>query len=261
MIVPANHTVHSKNAFLDDFRFRNGIPHMKKTFHEIANTDVEKAVRLVNDANIRFPSLFILQPEIIKRDLGSRLNSRNMFSLDFSNQILNGALSSPYKPDKEHYPHLKWIFETGYDTEDVNDQYDEIMDKVAILLAKVYKDKSCLKKIERLIFSRYRKGYYIYDLVWAFFECCSPGDLLLIANRLRSPHPRDVELARQLLNFVPCVGNANGDESRMMQYRCAAKWLQHNRKYLYYTGESNQQKSNPSRFAVSGETSLRRNSR
>jgi hypothetical protein len=90
-------------------------------------------------------------------------------------------------------------------------------------------------------------------LIWAFFECADPESLIMVVNRLRSSNRKDVELARKLLDFIPCMGMEN-HENNLKQYQSCLKWINQNRKFLYYTGESSLQTSNPCRYAVSLES-------
>jgi hypothetical protein len=243
-------------VLLDEIRLDNGADKLKKFFNNLIDDNAEKAIKLINEKNVLFPSLFILQPEIKRSDLFTHLNIRNKHALEIANEILsrefssNQRLSSEY--NEEDYSALKWIFETGYRDNGLNDQYDEILDAAAIILVKVYKDKKYLHAIEGMIFDRYTKGAFIYDLVWAFFESSDPVNLFMIVNRLRSSNRKDVELARKLLNFIPCIG-MNSENNPLKQYQCALKWINRNRNYLYYTGETSLQTSNPYRYAVSLE--------
>jgi hypothetical protein len=104
--------------------------------------------------------------------------------------------------------------------------------------------------MDELIFNRHRKGAYIYDLVWAFFETITPQSINMVANRLRSANPKDIELAQKFLNFIPCM---NREEDPLKQYQCCVRWINQNENFLYYTGATNQQTTNPSRYAVSLE--------
>jgi hypothetical protein len=108
-----------------------------------------------------------------------------------------------------------------------------------------------------MIFNRYRKGTFIYDLVWTFFEVSDAKSLIMVANRLRSSNSKDVELARKFLNFIPCIGMNNEQDQmkqyQMKQYQCSIKWINQNKNFLYYTGETYLQTSNPFRYAVSLE--------
>lgn len=230
---------------LDEIRLNKGIDKMRAVFNDLVNNNPEKAIKLINDKNVKFTSLFLLQPEIKRSALLPSLSVRNKQALE----IANGAkhFSSEYKT--EDYPTLKWILETGYIEDGLNDQYDEVLDNAAIILAKVYKDKNCLATIEEMIFNRYRTGAFIYDLVWAFFEVADSENLIMVANRLRSSNRKDVELARTFLNFVPCI-SMNNEKDNMKQYKCSLKWITQNKEFLYFTGDTNQQTSNPNRYAI-----------
>lgn len=236
-------------GYLDDIWERNGPEGLKRAFHDIAGKDRENAANMLNDNAVRYPSLFALQPEIRKHDLFERLNDRNRFALHFTDGVLAGSAPGTYQRKEEDHPQLRWMLDSGYASDGLNEQYDEVMDKVSLLLSRVYQDKRCLGAVEEMMFNRYRRGAYIYDLVWAYFESSGPDDLIPLAKRLRSGNPRDVELARQLLNFVPCV-DANAERSGEKLYRGAAMWLRRNRNRLYYTGESSQMGSNPRRYAL-----------
>jgi hypothetical protein len=241
---------------LDEIRLNKGPDKMKATFYDLIKNDPEKAVKLINDKNVKFTSLFLLQPEIKKSNINIGLSVRNKHALEITNGILlkevlnTQRFSSQY--DQEDYSALKWILETGYIEDGLNDQYDEVLDTAATILVKVYRDKKCLPIIEEMIFARHRKGQYIYDLVWTFFEVSDSQNLIMVANRLRSTNQKDVELARKLLNFIPCIGT-DSNEDNMKQYQCSVKWIEQNKDFLYYTGQSYLQTSNPYRYALSLE--------
>jgi hypothetical protein len=223
----------------------------------MTNEDQEKAVQIINEENLQFPSLFLLQSEIIKANLSNRLSIRNQVALAISNKIIGRSISDATQLSlndfKGNYTILKWILETGYRDDGLSNQYDETLEVAAIVLSKFYRDDFCLQIIEEMIFNRHNRGSFNYDLIWAFFEYAEPEILVLIANRLRSPNSKDIELARKLLNFIPCI-NANLDDSPNRLYQCAKKWIYQNYNYLYYTGESFLQTSTPNRFSVSLES-------
>jgi hypothetical protein len=240
----------------DEIRLTNGIDNMKATFRDLVNNNPEKAISLINNKNVHFASLFILQPEIENSNLLPSLSVRNKQALEIKNGILLKEFKNTERfrsEDKEEdYSTLKWILETGYIEDGLNDEYDEVLDTTAIILTKVYKDKKCLPTMEEMIFNRYRRGAFIYDLVWAFFEVADSEHLILMANRLRSSNKKDVELARKLLNFIPCIGMYS-EEDNIKQYQCSLNWIKQNRDFLYYTGETYLQTSDPYRYAVSME--------
>jgi len=253
-------SLHYKNLYafelLDEIRLNRGADKMKAVFYDLVNHNLEKAIKLINDKSLQFTSLFILQPEIKGSDVITRLSVKNKHALEIidkilSKEILNTQIFLPeYK--QEDYSSLKWILETGYIDDGLSDEFDEVLDTAAIMLAKVYKDKNCLPAIEEMIFNRYRRGAFIYDLVWAFFEFENPDKLIMVANRLRSSNRKDVELACKFLNFIPCIG-MNNKEDHMKQHKCSLKWIKQNKDFLYYTGETFLQTSSPYRYAVSKE--------
>jgi len=245
-----------RNELVDEIRFNHGMDRLKATFHDLVNNNPEKAVKVINNENVLFPYLFILQSEIIRSDLLSRLNVRNKYALEITNEILLKEISNTQRFSSEFrqddYSVLKWIVDTGYIEDGLNDKYDEVIETAAIILTKFYKDKSCLRIIEEMIFNRYKKGAFIYDLVWAFFEASDPDSLIMVINRLHSPNPKDIELARKFLNFIPCIGK-HLEENPQKQYECALRWINQNQNFLYYTGETYLQTSNPYRYAISLE--------
>ncbi len=255
--MPANNEISKNIGLLDEIRLKNGIDKLKTAFHYMAGSDIERAIFAINDEYIQFPSLFVLRSEIKKFDLSVRLNMRNKYVMKITDEILTGnisemkLLSSDFKG--KTYSALKWMLETGYTDDGLNDQYDEVIETAAIILAKVYKEKAFLYPVEDMIFSRHRKGFYIYDLVWAFFEASAPENLTRLINRLLSPNRKDVELAKKLLNFIPYMETGTRKEP-VEQYQYSLKWLSQNRDFLYYTGESFLQTGNPYRYAVSLES-------
>lgn len=241
----------NNTAYLEDVRLKFGNERLKNLFHDETERDWERAATLMN-SNIRFPSLFLLRPEIRKARLYDRLNNRHRQALDISEEILTGTIDKNGRKKDEDREALQWMLQTGYQDDSIDEQYDQVLDTSALLLSNVHRDKACMKPIVELMFQRHRKGFYTYDLIWGFFEASQPMDLLMIAEKLRSPHPKDVELARELLNFVPCLQTEN---NALRQYRCCTRWIRRNHHRLHYTGDSNQQHSNPMRYALSGNES------
>lgn len=253
-------SISSKNqrkfGIIDEVRLNNGIDRFKDVFKDLVNNNPNQAADLINNEKVLFPSLFILESEIRSSGLFTFLSTRNRNALEITNEVLYKDISNTRRQFSENqqdkYTVLKWMLETGYREDGLNDQYDEVLETAAILLSRVYKDKGCLRTIEDLIFKRHRKGAFIYDLVWAFFEASDPESLFMVINRLRSPNMKDIELARKFLNFIPCIGK-NYEEDPIKQYNCSLKWLNQNQRFLYYTGETYLQTTNPCRYAVSLE--------
>lgn len=241
---------------LDKVRHKYGTDKLRETFQNLISNDIERAVKQINGSNTGFGTLFLLQPEIHRADVFSRLNTRNKYAIQITNDIVyrDSLEHPPFWTDyrKEYLAPLKWILETGYTDDGLSDQFDEIISTSAVILAKVYKDKNSIRIMHELIFSRNRKRGFTYDMIWGFFETAGPEDLALVAGRLRSSDDRDIELARRLLDFIPCISTGN-KLSPARQYSNSLKWINQNKKFLQYTGETNQQTNSPSRYAVSLE--------
>lgn len=240
-------------GFLDELRHTQGIDKLKSYFHELMAENPEKAARLINDPQLQYCSLFALQSELQSRQLVITLNTRNQEALTITREISAKSFSSSqhasYERSELTHSVLKWILNTGCKDDGFSKQYDEIVDTCAIYLARKFKDRQALHIISQMIFDRHRKGAYIYDLIWAFFEACDPYSLTLLANGLRSSGYKDVELARKLLGFIPCVHINTNDG--MQLYSCTLFWLQENCMFLHYTGEGFQKTANPIPYIVS----------
>ncbi len=243
---------------LDLLRRRHGNEAARGAFYEMCTQDNENATRLLNDDNLKFPTLFVLQPEVDKFELHERLNERNHSALSMCGCLCDKENMFNHEFGPQDKPTLRWMMLTGYDEDDLGETYDEIMDTTAILLVREHHDNTCLKPLCDMIFMRNRHGMYIYDAVWALFESQEVDTLLLVADHLRSNNRHDVELARNLLSFVPCF--QNNLSTPAVQHRCAVRWIHANRKWLRYTGESNQKGGNPYRFEVSLEAKYLQNS-
>ena len=241
-------------SILDRIKLNNGSEPMQNYFHDLLLQDFKKAVTLINDENLHFPSLFILRSEIKKFNLASHLNPRNKNAFRLVNQILakNKLNFNTLSGEEKQNIHtlLKWMIETGVADDGLNSQYDEILDAIVILLIKVFDDKSILNITVDMIFNRNKRKSFHHDLIWALFESRDPKFLFLIANRLFSCHWCDIELARKLLIFIPEI-ESNYHPNNLLQYHYANKWLQENHLFLSFTGEHFQQCCNPKPYTVS----------
>lgn len=240
---------------LDEIRIKDGLDGLKRYFNRLSQTKPEEAVNLLNKENLRFTSLFVLQPEIEKSNLFQNLNSRNKIALEITEEILTRQknfavieyISSEYS--QIAYSVLKWMFETGFADDGLNNQFDEVLDITAILLTKIYREASILPVIVDLIFKRYKNKLYIHDLVWAFFEIRNPNTLILIANHLLSTEIKNIQLASNLLHFIPTIKD-NKNTDKYKQYSSFVDWLDENCSFLYFTGQSLQQTNKPIPYAI-----------
>lgn len=240
-------------SFFDKTRHDNGISKLKIVFNELIKNNIEKALNLINDENLHFASLFLLKSDIKKFNLFSKLNLRNRIALETVNDILTKKISDiEYLSDeyirKTHLT-LKWILETGFIDDGIDNKYDKVLDTVAALLTMAYKDKTILPILVNMIFERYKKRLLIHDLIWAFFESRNPETLTLIAKYLRSSKLEEFELACKLLNFVPGI-DIDNKENKEEQYKLFTNWFEENYLFFYFTGESFQQTSHPKPYIV-----------
>lgn len=231
---------------LEQLRRVHGAEALKSQFGEALKNQEGTAVRMLNDAGLRFATLFVLKPEIENAGLLEKLSARNRAALEICGKIMEdpksiaaGGIS--YRDEAVHSAFL-WIFRTGAGDDGLSEEYDEVLDLCASVLLRRYREKSILPELADLIFRRNRKHGYLHDLIWAFFEARDPNALRYLAGYLRSPNERDAELACLLLH-LPHTG-ANSRE-KQTQYREYLRWLRENGAYLYFTGESLQSSNEP----------------
>jgi hypothetical protein len=239
---------------LDKIRYGDGGDKLIDYFSKLVKKDLSMSVDLINQESLSFTSLYLLQPKI--KDLGifEGLSIKNKIAIDFMDETIMNKKSSDslYLSSKyisKVYSALKWILETGAADDGLDDKFDEILDKSAAILTIEYRDRSILSVISDMIFKRYKKGFFIHDLVWAFFESRDTHSLVLIANRLQSEEPKDVELACSLLCFVPGIED-NTYKKSDEKYLAFINWIEENNMFLRFTGESFQLTRSPSVYII-----------
>ncbi|MEW9095970.1 MAG: hypothetical protein AB2417_12895 [Clostridiaceae bacterium] len=238
-------TINPLDKRMDDI----GVDSVRSFFYQLTKANEKEALNLINDENLHFASLFVLKPEIEELKLSEKLNIRNRIALRITSEILLGkeniSAIECFSCDYIQAVHsvLKWMLETGCINDGLNDQYDEILDITAIFLTKIYRDKTVLPIIAEMIFRRYKQGFLIHHLVWAFFESRDPISLSIISERLKSKESRDIELAQKLLSLVPDIGIRDNIDIKE-QYLSFLNWFGKNNLFLHFTEESFQQSSN-----------------
>lgn len=242
--------------YLDRYRLKNGADKLKIHFNNLYSKNKNYALMLLNSSTLKFPSLFVLKDEIKRLGIYNNLSTRNKSALDITDKIFNNDISLIY--EKNNRDILSWILNTGYTVDGLNQRYDELLDKTAILLVKVHNDTNCLDALENLIFSRHRKGAYIYDIVWAFLESKNPKCIDMLAKRLLSNNEKDIQLSKKLLDFVPCI-NSENIRSKTELYHNATKWIKDNLNFIYYHGEHFHQTPSPCTFRLSLENKYLQN--
>lgn len=240
-------------SLLDKVRLNKGTNELRSFFSTLLKNNKQEAINLINDNHLSFTSLFILKAVIEESNLLSNLNWRNQISLQIINEVLKKRVPTEEQlsPDYKQKLHsvLKWMLKTGFTDDGLNDEYDEVLDITSAILITEFKDNSVLPIIVHMIFERNKKGTLTHDLIWALFQSEAPQSLILIADRLLSPNPKDVELSRKLLSFVSEIDmNSNGDNKN--QYVTFINWINENIPFLTFTGESFQQCSAPAPYTV-----------
>jgi hypothetical protein len=219
-------------------------------FNKLMKQDTKKALSLLNDDSLHFGALFILKANFKESKYFNYLNERNQIAIRIINEIeeppKGKQVFNDYILNYVQIVHsvLKWVFETGIYDDNLNDEYDRVIDTAGIFLVKLYRDKNILPRIAEVIFKRNELDLYIHDLVWAFFEGREAHSLIFIANGLKSGMAKSYELARKLLNFIPELGAMNHEKGEE-QYEIVIRWLNENSSYLLFTGECFNQTGKP----------------
>lgn len=237
----------SKLNELDRMRIEFGNDKFKSIISEMLKSQKHKIVKLLNDENLLFSSLFLLIPEIDKNDLYESLSERNKISLHVCAKIMKDEYllfrAGEMTSDENAVSTLKWMFDTGVVDDGLSEEFDGVIDRTAGLIIRKYKDRSMLEKISELIFERYKKGHLIHDLVWVFFRAHNTESLMLIAEHIKSSDTKEADFACKLLNL-----NVTADKQK--QYNSYISWLNENNLYLYFTDENFQSTSNPNPCSV-----------
>lgn len=242
-------------SYLDAYKSSHDVDQLKRVFYSLGEKDRKKAAAQLNDPNLTFPTLYTLLPEIDALDLYPLMNLRNTTALKICFKTLReDALAEHLHTEnqvsnEQTYHVLKWMFYTGWREDGLSNPFDQVLDATTALLIKKYKDQSILPTVVSEIFERNRKGYYIHDLVWCFYETRNPNALKLAARYLRSNNPEDVKLASELLHYTSEEEEEiHGNPEK--KYESYLNWFQENQPYLYFTGENLQCSSEPRAFKV-----------
>lgn len=240
---------------LDEIRIASGYEKLNSHFKKLANSSLKQAVDILNDKNLSYSSLFILKDTIDESNISSNLSIRNKIALDLTDEIINKKSRNSISTfSSTNYIQatnstLKWMLETGSDNDGYSNEFDKVLDITSILLTKVFKERDVLPTICDLIFKRHKKGFLIHDLLWGYYESQDVNTLILIGEKLKSNDVSDVELACDLLSFIPEINLKHKSNSEYL-YLTFINWFEENKSFLHYTGESFQQTSKPKPFKV-----------
>ncbi len=233
---------------LDWVRRSRGTDACKKYFRQVAMTDSQKVILLLNDDRLLFPTLFVLQPLIYGWNLADALSERNRIAFHICDRITEGKNTEevPHFPrsmegEKAHQT-LLWMFQTGAPEDGLSNEFDEVLDIIASAIIRTYQDESILPTVARLIFQRNRRGSFYHDLVWAFYRTKDVFSLKYIAEYLNSNYRKDVELAHTLLHFNR---DTAPNSRRTNEYAQYLSWLKENSPFLSFTDEGFQFSNSP----------------
>jgi hypothetical protein len=237
--------------YLDTLWRSGGTDYLKRYFVMMAQRDRAALLRSVNDDRLSFPAFYIILKEFYRLGSFAGLSPRNLAAIQIcADKMTIPGWETGDRPDNTvRHEALLWIFNTGKDWEGPSrgrDEFDTIIDYAAALLVITYDDRTVLPDIADIIFRRNRRGLFIYDLVWGFFQTLDRKSPALIAKRLLSADRSDVALACRLLHLEPPTDFSRAALQKM--YDEYVGWAAENRPYLYLTGEHFQQKSDPRHF-------------
>jgi hypothetical protein len=134
----------------------------------------------------------------------------------------------------------------------MSNEYDEVIDKAAIILSVMFKDTSILPIMKEIIFKRNKGKMLIHDLLWGYFSSNEIQTLELIATKLKSDDAEDIKFAFDLLQLQRKF-NISYDMFPQTMYAKFINWYKKNEDYIYFTGESFQEKPNPSYYSINIE--------
>lgn len=242
----------TQTGALERARRLGGADALRETFGRMAQKDRRQAARILDASSLRFATLYLLTPVVSSLQLFPELGTRNQAALRLcarqsaeEQPVSTGGppagaiVGSP----EQTRAALRWMLDTGLAEDGLDDGFDQLMDTAAALLVITWHDTSVLPELVPVAFRRHRRGVYIHDLLWVIFRARDPRALDRIALYLRSPNPKDTELAEKLLRGV--LDEADAPAGRPLRYPACRAWLQENRKYLRFTGEGFQQSSEP----------------
>ncbi|MGE5615163.1 MAG: hypothetical protein ACM3XR_12255 [Bacillota bacterium] len=261
-----------KLGLLDNIRLSNGPEGLRNYFRELLRINRDSALAAINDNNIRFGTLYLLKPELpeelIRHDLNPIYRKALELAASLTGKVSPKTESEMRRGGGDTAFILRWIVKTGLPEEGLGGKYEQLMERAAALSIKSFGDTSVLPELAEMIFDRNRRGALLHELAWAFFEARCPGSLRLVAQKLESADRRDVELAKELLCFIPGIagkpaegavqGSAHnipasaGDRSTGAGLsKIAMDWLEENQHFLCHTGESMQLCRMPQHYRVS----------
>lgn len=232
-------TQHDRSHHLLNQLRHDGLQTLQSQWKELYQTDQKKALSLINDEALEFPTLFALRGQFASRGYDGMIE-RNRIALSHIENVLHGADLGIDKATHFVNQHdlvitaLLWVLDTGAKTF-LSIDYIQVIDHTAMQMILTYK-QDWLKEFVDLIFYRYKSKSQRHYLLSALFDTANPRSLVYISNYLLSDNSVEREYARRLLSFIPEVQHALSDQSAFFAFE---NWFEKNGHYLVYTGETN----------------------
>ncbi len=253
----------NNSNYLENLRIRQGADSLRRKFIDLAARHRQKAIRYLNHDKLRFPTLYLLMPDIQTFNLYDELIPRNNTAIqiwakksrDFA---LAFRLERLLPQDNEtNRAALKWMFDTGLywdGPSNFSENFNAAIDTAAAMLIATHKDMTVLPAVCELIFWRHRQGLLIHDLVWGFFQSYEPDSMMMIAKYLNTGDAKDVELACRLLHIdIPDSVDAFTAHNHKNLFEQYKSWFYENNPYLRFTGEHFLQTSEPNPLYLDNE--------
>lgn len=188
--------------------------------------------------DISFKKLFPLLPKIEENSL----NSRHRTAKKAVEQIINPKEDENILREKDEVNAsvFRWMLESGYDEYGLGDSYFKVMDIICSVLAVVYNEKSILPLMAQMIFERLKRGLFLHELVWAYFQIEDFQSLRLLAEYLQADNEEEALFACKLLHLP----NTKKEE-RALQYTNYLDWIDENEPFFFFTQENLQYTDEP----------------
>ena len=227
---------------------------MESTFIISRDKDAD-VLKKTQDTSLCFYDLVKLRHKLSAQENYETLSLHNKIVLKLCRRVLDGEtegeewVASPFDYVEAVHGALKWVVKSIAASYREGDDYETVLDGAASLLIRVYSNKTVLPDLVDIVFSRNRNGRFCNDLIFTVFESRCIDVLQCMAKYLDSRNAKDVELARRLLGFIWSDLEDVGDK------RCSSDacvhWIEENRMFLNYTGESFQECIRPKPYRIS----------
>lgn len=246
-----NHNTISLDQYLEE----NGSIKTKYYFSQLILRNKWLAIHLINQIALDFSTLYYIIPLIKQSNLYDYLNPRNKFAITVYEDILYNKNTNPDLDliKEQNMPLylnvLRWMLSSSLNNTISDCDYDKTMDVIATILIKEHNDTTILITLVDLIFIRCRNGSFYHDLIWILFQSNDTTVLELISNHLNSNDNREKKLAFDLLTHdYPRIRNKQLDSANL--YNTFHAFIDENKNYITFTGESFNLSSNPTFFNV-----------